>query len=154
LNTAEQFRKDPKAQKKPKTPPSGNTILSIFGRWLFEAVLADKPGLEEGTSLALATLCKIFARDRGTFLSVHLASFYSCLEKTLLKDINDKVLSTALLNSRGIFVRELQGSFSLLPHYFHAFSRVWRENGPEPNIRSACIDILATLVREGAFAFD
>eukprot|EP01122_Echinamoeba_exundans_P014768 TRINITY_DN6753_c0_g1_i2.p1 TRINITY_DN6753_c0_g1~~TRINITY_DN6753_c0_g1_i2.p1 ORF type:complete len:1091 (-),score=190.34 TRINITY_DN6753_c0_g1_i2:1420-4692(-) len=146
LNTAEQVRKDPKALKKPKTPPSGNTILSIFGRWLFEAVLSDKPGLEEGTSLALATLCRIFTRDRGTFLSVHLASFYSCLEKTLLKDINDKVLSTALLNSRGLFVRELQGSFCLLPHYFHAFSRVWRENGPEPNIRSACIDILATLI--------
>lgn len=114
---------------------------------MFEAVLQDKAGLEEGTSVALATLLRIFTRDRGTFLSVHLASFYSCLEKILLKDINDKVLSTALLNSRGLFVRELQGSFTLLPHYFHAFSRVWRENGPEPNIRSACIDILATLVR-------
>jgi hypothetical protein len=101
-------------------------LLAIFGRWLFEAVMADRPGYEDGTSIALATLCKIFTKAiEPAFLSIHLASFFNCLAKVLQKDITDKVLSTLLLNCRTLFVRELPGCHTVLPYFFHAFSRVW-----------------------------
>jgi len=127
--------------------PSGNTILRIFGDWLFEAVLLDRSGFEEGTALACATLCKIYCSsgDRK-FLPSYLSTFANCLTKVLSKDINDKVLTAALLNCRTLFIQQLEGLNLLIPHFIYAISRVWSKDGPEANVRGACIDIISTIL--------
>mmetsp|Transcript_9483 Transcript_9483/g.18900 ORF Transcript_9483/g.18900 Transcript_9483/m.18900 type:complete len:83 (+) Transcript_9483:3-251(+) len=37
-------------------PPTGNTILHIFGSWLFDAIHMNRNGFDEGTALATKTL--------------------------------------------------------------------------------------------------
>ena len=122
-------------------------MLAIFGRWLFEAVMTDTPGMEAGTAIACSTLCKIFLRQEPEeFLQVHLASFYVCLSKILVKPINDKVIVAALRSTKKIFSFELKGSYVLVPYYFVAFSTTWSSNMLDPSVRSAVIDIIGTLI--------
>ena len=42
------------------TPPSTNTILDIYGAWLFDAAIQKKEGYEAGRALALECLGLIF----------------------------------------------------------------------------------------------
>jgi hypothetical protein len=34
----------------------------------------------------------------------------------------------------------------LIPHFIYAISRVWSKDGPEANVRGACIDIISTIL--------
>jgi hypothetical protein len=40
-------RKSGKAERQELKPPEGNTILHIFGSWLFDAVMQRRDGFEE-----------------------------------------------------------------------------------------------------------
>eukprot|EP00029_Vermamoeba_vermiformis_P002037 TRINITY_DN1236_c0_g1_i1.p1 TRINITY_DN1236_c0_g1~~TRINITY_DN1236_c0_g1_i1.p1 ORF type:complete len:1308 (-),score=371.16 TRINITY_DN1236_c0_g1_i1:111-4034(-) len=130
-----------------KTPPSGNTLIQLLGKWLFDAVLEDRPGFEEGTSLAASSLCKIFcfSLDRR-FSPTYLSLFCFSLNKILQKDISDKVLISVLVNTRQLFTQQLEGINVLIPAFLYAFSRVWTKTGPEANVRGACIDIMSTII--------
>mmetsp|Transcript_21996 Transcript_21996/g.32691 ORF Transcript_21996/g.32691 Transcript_21996/m.32691 type:complete len:1192 (-) Transcript_21996:26-3601(-) len=133
-------------------PPNGNTILHIFGEWLFEAVQRNRPSFEEGTALALKILSCIFIeRVRTTiFLPIYLARFYHCLQSVLLKD--GRVLMSALLNTTNLFSRQFEGSQVLYPFYLYAISRIFSKkiNNFTPHqpqtIHQACLQTLSTIV--------
>jgi len=81
---------------------------------------------EEGTSLAVSSLCKIFcfSLDRR-FSPTYLSLFCFSLNKILQKDISDKVLISILVNTRQLFTQQIEGINVLIPAYLFAFSRVW-----------------------------
>lgn len=143
---ADKGQLDPQLKETKKKIPNSNTILAIFGRWLFESVMIDKAGFEDGTSTSCRVLCKIFSRAGDDILTLHLANFYGALSKVLTKNINDKVIMTALIGMKHLFTKELKGSYVLIPYFFTALSQVWREGGPSSNIRSTCIDFMSTLL--------
>ena len=65
-------------------PPDGNTILSIFGDFLFRAIHSYQPGFERGKEEALASLCSLFASRADTvFKKFYLNSFYQGIEEVL-----------------------------------------------------------------------
>jgi hypothetical protein len=67
----------------------GNTILKMYGNWLFDASLVDLPGLsynnyrcDEGRAIALGCLCNIFSRyQKNCFLKSYLQTFYQVIIK-------------------------------------------------------------------------
>ena len=76
------FFSPPPPQPPSVLPPNGNTILHIFGKWLFEAIQLNRRGFEEGTSLAIKTLSGIFSeRTKAVFLNTYLASYYRSLQE-------------------------------------------------------------------------
>lgn len=81
---------------------------------------------EEGTSLAVSSLCKIFCYsiDRR-FSPTYLSLFCFSLNKMLQKDISDKVLISILVNTRQLFTQQIEGINVLIPAFLYAFSRVW-----------------------------
>jgi len=141
-----------KAARGAPLPPDGNTILHIFGAWLFNAVRLDRPGFEEGTALAIKIMCSIFCtRFTTKFLSVYLASFYGCLQDILQKD--GRVLISAILHCVDFFCFELQGCRILVPHFLHAINRVllgktgaFEHIAPLEKVRRACLHILSTII--------
>lgn len=140
---------DPRASK--QKLPNGNTILALVGRWLFNSLLADKAGFEDGNSIAAATVCKLFCRTPATpneapFQKEHLAAFYAVLSRILIKPHNDKVLLTVLLSTKNIFLREYPGSDLTIPNFLYAGASLWREPGTDPKVRASFIELISSLV--------
>jgi hypothetical protein len=140
---------DPKASK--QKLPNGNSILALVGRWLFNSLLMDKAGFEDGNSIAAATLCKLFCRPPATtseppFQREHLASFYAVLSRILIKTHTDKVLLTVLLSTKNLFLREYPGSDLLIPNFLYAGASLWRETGTDPKVRASFIELVSSLV--------
>eukprot|EP01103_Thecamoeba_quadrilineata_P017024 TRINITY_DN5886_c0_g2_i1.p1 TRINITY_DN5886_c0_g2~~TRINITY_DN5886_c0_g2_i1.p1 ORF type:complete len:347 (+),score=61.88 TRINITY_DN5886_c0_g2_i1:29-1069(+) len=138
--------------EKPKVMATeGNTLLHVYGHWLFEAVQNDKQAFEEGTALALKILCNIFtSRPLTPYLPVYLSSFYSCLTEALKKD--GRVMISAVMNSQRLFQCELQGLRTLVPSFVYAIARILQkkvENYDKieavKRVRKASIKILTSL---------
>eukprot|EP01124_Arcella_intermedia_P030525 TRINITY_DN6704_c0_g1_i7.p1 TRINITY_DN6704_c0_g1~~TRINITY_DN6704_c0_g1_i7.p1 ORF type:complete len:791 (+),score=200.01 TRINITY_DN6704_c0_g1_i7:516-2888(+) len=129
-------------------PPTANKVLDVLGKWLFEAVLIDRPNFEDGTSIATSTLCKIFC-ELVNVEPIHpryLATFYTCIGKILLKKGSSfgKVITSLFNNSKRIFTRELPGVNTLIPHYLYAIAKAWSE-GPAGGVGLACAEILLSV---------
>ena len=61
---------------------SGNTLLKMYGEWLFDGAMNLIPGYEEGRSVAVGSLCRIFSKPQQTqFKDNYLAAFYRCIMK-------------------------------------------------------------------------
>lgn len=139
------------ASKKRVLPPDGNTILHIFGQWLFEALQLDRPGFDEGTALAIKILCNILCtRNTSKFLPVYLGSFYSSMAEILQKE--GRVLISAIMNCQSFFDYEIEGSRVLVPYFIYAIGRIITKKVPNfehiqrgEAVRKACMKILGTL---------
>jgi len=131
-------------------PPDGNTILHVFGKWLFEAIQLSRQGFDEGTALAIKVVSNIFNSKRETkFVNTYLASYYRSLQEVLIRD--GKTLIAAILYSRDIFSRQMEGSRILVQYYIYAITRIVVGNlSSEPffvskGVRSACCTILGQI---------
>ena len=132
-------------------PPNGNTILHIFGSWLYDCIHLDRSGFEEGTALAVKILCHIMISKESTnFLPIYISSFYSCLQNALNKE--GRVLVAALASSTAIFSKTILGIRCLVPYYVMAIQKVLSgrvsSEGimPPEAFRKSCIQIFSTIV--------
>lgn len=65
-------------------PPDGNTILHVFGQWLFEAILGGQDSFDEGIALAIKILLMIFTtKHRTDFLPTYLARFCLAIQSVI-----------------------------------------------------------------------
>ncbi|KAL6061280.1 Ral GTPase-activating protein subunit alpha-1 [Balamuthia mandrillaris] len=132
--------------------PSGNTILHIFGAWLFHAIKHKHEGFEEGQALAVKALCNIFHKRKDTeYPTIYLSRFFECLHKVLQQD--GRVLISAIVHSAPLFSHELPGFRSLIPAYIYALNRIllrktsnYEHFASQEDVRKACIRILAQIL--------
>ncbi|KAJ3070356.1 hypothetical protein HDU98_006622, partial [Podochytrium sp. JEL0797] len=107
--------------------PDGNTLLHMFGHYLFEAVTRKSPEYEDGISEAFGVLCKIFCtpQPRAAFLGTYLARFYSCMS-VALKTGHPQTLTSIIMNCArsDFFMMELAGSRVLVYDFSVALKRV------------------------------
>jgi len=129
-------------------PPNGNTVLHIFGKWLFEAIQLNRRGFEEGTSLAIKTLSGVFTdRQNCVFLNTYLASYYRCLQEILLSD--GRPLVALILNTQNLLTQGMNGSRVLVQHYIYAIFRIINSDKKHlraDNVRRASLQILSLLI--------
>eukprot|EP00842_Homolaphlyctis_polyrhiza_P006533 jgi/Hompol1/6881/HPOL_000570-RA len=102
----------------------GNTILHMFGEWLFNAATMSQQGYEEGRAEALGSLCRIFSKFQraSKFLRVYLERFYSAMMQGLRADILS--LTSIIMNSSDLFAMELEGARILVPSAIMSLYRV------------------------------
>eukprot|EP01116_Phalansterium_solitarium_P011073 TRINITY_DN26680_c0_g1_i1.p1 TRINITY_DN26680_c0_g1~~TRINITY_DN26680_c0_g1_i1.p1 ORF type:complete len:538 (-),score=150.79 TRINITY_DN26680_c0_g1_i1:8-1621(-) len=134
--------------------PDGNTILHIFGGWLFEALKLSRPNFEDGTALAVETMCDLFhVKRHSKFDRLYLASYYDSLADALQKE--GKVMLSCLLHSKHFFADELDGCRVLLPHFIYALSTQLTKSKSGVShfdqVRGACVRILASLLSLPAY---
>lgn len=131
--------------------PSGNTILHVFGWWLFEAAAQSPPEYSEGRAQAFGILCRIFSmpQRREHFLANYLHQFYAVLIKGLQGDLLSLVF--IVVNCEDIFSLGLPGVRILVGPFVAALRRLI----PEPeaslrvslntdDLRRACYKLLCT----------
>ncbi|KAF7730162.1 hypothetical protein EC973_002770 [Apophysomyces ossiformis] len=104
----------------------GNTLLHMFGNYLFDAcstaALADVES-QRGCAEAFGALCKIFCRpQRGQpFLRTYIERFYGALSVGLKCDA---CLPTILMNCTELFSSDLQGVRMLIPEFVTAIKLI------------------------------
>ncbi|XP_068172385.1 ral GTPase-activating protein subunit beta-like isoform X2 [Antennarius striatus] len=122
----------------PRPPPSPirssvDSLLHLFGSWLFDAALIHKQsGLPDrwaaGRAEACGTLCRIFTckKTAEEILSVYLSRFYVTLLQGLQvsPEACPPVLASILLNSTCLFCCDLRGVVMLLPPFLSALENV------------------------------
>ncbi|KAI9093828.1 hypothetical protein DFS34DRAFT_665968 [Phlyctochytrium arcticum] len=106
------------------TVPDGNTLLHMFGGWLFEAVSKMGSEYAEGKAESLGILCRIFCQPqrRRKFIRAYLERFYHSLEQGLRGD--NASLVSVILNSPELFIRDLPGIRLLVPDFVLGLRRV------------------------------
>eukprot|EP00005_Dracoamoeba_jomungandri_P008856 CAMPEP_0174277400 /NCGR_PEP_ID=MMETSP0439-20130205/60910_1 /TAXON_ID=0 /ORGANISM="Stereomyxa ramosa, Strain Chinc5" /LENGTH=1694 /DNA_ID=CAMNT_0015369713 /DNA_START=10 /DNA_END=5094 /DNA_ORIENTATION=+ len=118
-------------------PPSGNTILKIFGDWLFGATRLTEKGFTSGGAIAVRTLCAIFdSRVSEDWDVVFLTRFYSCIKSVLMSDDHELLVSVLMHSSHLILQGDNFPGFNmLLPYYVYAINKIllMRITSEKPN---------------------
>jgi len=136
---------------KAPNPPRGNTILQLFGSWLFRAVIIKKKEtFDKGVAVAIETLCSVF-QARKDFSINYLACFYRGIEETLQR--NNFLIGTVIIHCQALFQHELPGCRLLLPAFVKAISTVLSCGVDKPlfgvqsmtGLRAASIKLLSFL---------
>jgi hypothetical protein len=135
--------------------PDGNTLLNMFGTYLFDAtskaVIADQES-QRGCAESFATLCKIFCKPqkREPFLRTYIERFYAALAVGLK---SDACLPTILLSCTELFATDLEGVRMLVPDFISAIKMVLpklrfecRTNVSIDNLRLAAIKVTSTIM--------
>ncbi|KAI8842536.1 hypothetical protein BC829DRAFT_446414 [Chytridium lagenaria] len=135
------------------SPPDGNTILHMFGDWLFKAILRPSLKYEEGISQAYAIICRIFSKPqrRQPFDRPHLDRFYNALKVGLKSD--SQSLTSIIMNSENLFSLDLEGIRLLIPNMVIALRRVLPKlerdfilNYPVDELRRAAFRIIGCVM--------
>jgi len=112
-----------KKRKVRNLPPDGNTILHVFGQWLFEAIQFGPEHFDEGTALALKILINIITtKNRTRYLPTYMARFCVSLQQALIKD--GRLLIAAINNGSNLLPFEIKGTRSLIPAFVYAVHRI------------------------------
>jgi hypothetical protein len=95
--------------------PDGNTILHMFGAWLFDTTTLK--GYDMAKAEAYGILCRIFCapQRRSRFLKKYLERFYEAIAEGLKS--HSYTVTTIILNSPNLFALELEGVRILMPHF-------------------------------------
>ncbi|KAI7899745.1 uncharacterized protein BX663DRAFT_532705 [Cokeromyces recurvatus] len=153
LNSSNSSNADGKRDN-PNTP-DGNTILHMFGTYLFDAASKALNANQEqqcGCAEAFATLCKIFCKPqrREPFLRTYIERFYAAL---IIGLKSDACLPTILLSCTDLFTTDLEGIRMLVPNFISAIRMVLpklrfvcKTNVSIDNLRLAAIKVLSTIM--------
>ncbi|ORE10052.1 hypothetical protein BCV72DRAFT_247745 [Rhizopus microsporus var. microsporus] len=139
------------------TPSSsdGNTLLHMFGTYLFDAASrASSPSLDteslRGCAEAFVTLCAIFCQPqrRQPFLRTYIEKFYAAL---LVGVQSHACLPTILLSCTELFAADLEGVRILVPEFIKAIKMVLPKlriecKVPVDQLRWAAIKVLSTVM--------
>ncbi|KAJ6250437.1 hypothetical protein M0813_16056 [Anaeramoeba flamelloides] len=135
--------------------PSGNTILNIFGNWLFEAVSDRHKNYDQGIECAYSTLCQIFMSPQiEPFLFKYLTRFYQALIYAFTNPRTRGICISAIFcHTTQIFTSNLVGVHSLLPYYLHYLHQFLVKNEyfegsifSNEILRRSCAKILITIL--------
>ncbi|KAK3811955.1 MAG: hypothetical protein J3Q66DRAFT_286574 [Benniella sp.] len=100
------------------TSPDGNTIMHMFGAWLFEnANSYPVDGYNDAQASAFGVLCRIFSKPQPSsrpFLRIYTERFYEALSIGLRCETS---LPTILTHSAELFTSELEGVRMMVPDF-------------------------------------
>lgn len=148
---------DPASAPIEKLFPDGNTLLALFGRWLFDAASMTSAEHVESCAHAIGILCRLFSKQqfRGAFEPGYLHQFYQALQ-TALQHPSPLVTVFICINSEELLTSRLPGLRVLAPPFLEALCRlVPRPQVPlqlnirMEDLRRACYKLLFTLLAYG-----
>lgn len=137
--------------------PDSNTILFLFGKWLFSSVNMQKPECIDGRAQAFGVLCRVFCRYQKyhPIKPIYLHQFYTSLNEALTNPKTDLlVIIFIIVNGEDIFVHGLPGARLLQSSFIKAIRRIIPKiNDFNPakivinmvDLRKSCYKLLSTI---------
>ncbi|KAI8914720.1 hypothetical protein DFJ77DRAFT_31173 [Powellomyces hirtus] len=135
--------------------PDGNTLLHMFGGWLYEATTKVPLEFADGKAEALGILCRIFCQPqrRQPFQTTYLERFYTAIKEGLRSD--HQSLTSIIQNSTTLFTQRLLGVRLLAPDFVIALKRILsvspapppqQPTATTPELRRAAYKVVACLL--------
>ena len=90
--------------------PSANSLLTIFGDWLFFHAVAHDSFSEFGNAVAVGAFCKIICKAQGPVHQTYLNKFYKTLIEYFHKDLNPLIIGFIISNSQNLFSLDHRGA--------------------------------------------
>lgn len=133
--------------------PDGNTLLAVYGRWLFEAAALQGPDQVECAAYATGILCRLFSKPqhRVPFHSGYLHQFYRTIS-TALANPNLLMVVFVVVNAEELLAARLPGVRVLAMPFLAAIRRIVPQCEPAAlnvrmeDLRRACFKLLGTLL--------
>ncbi|CAG8478444.1 10073_t:CDS:10 [Diversispora eburnea] len=134
--------------------PDGNTILHMFGTWLFQACTLKRNdiGYQLGRAEAFGILCRIFClpQRREKFSRKYITQFYFALMEGLR---TDSCLSIILMNTSNLFAIDLEGIRMMVPDFVVGIKMIlpklapgFKTDLPIEELRLAAIKVASTIM--------
>jgi hypothetical protein len=130
--------------------PRGNTLLSIYGPWLFDICRLNVPKLLTTKAECYAVLCRLFCiRFDQPFERSFLSIFYIALHQGLCYG-HPAVQQAIIRNSESIFCVDLPGVSILIPDFVEVcFKVIKNSDDADPSLRKSSMTILYSLIPLG-----
>ena len=124
--------------------PSINSILDVFGTWLFYHAQVVPAYDAFGKSEVISVLCRLFAKAQGPAKKEYLSIFYSILLESIAHG-DQRVIGEMLKNSTELIATDMIGvDFILRPDgYIQHLALYLEDKDTEMCIRYPCYKILA-----------
>ncbi|KAJ3442917.1 hypothetical protein M0812_12669 [Anaeramoeba flamelloides] len=138
-----------------RDPPDGNSILKMFGKWIFEAVEKNRSSFEKGTAVAYKILCNIFcAHQKRPFLDDYINEFFMSIILAFENEIDfGSSIGAILQNTENIFTTNLEGLYILIPYYLKIINKILTNDQTtftatisNEELRKSSIKIIKTLI--------
>lgn len=134
--------------------PDGNTILHMFGPWLFQACTMKRheAGYQSGRAEAFGILCRIFClpQRREKFSRKYITQFYFALTEGLR---TDSCLPVILMNASTLFATDLEGIRMMVPDFVAGIKMIlpklapgFKTDLPLDDLRLAAIKVASTIM--------
>ncbi|CAG8471515.1 1328_t:CDS:2 [Acaulospora colombiana] len=134
--------------------PDGNTILHMFGPWLFQACTMNRndPGYQIGRAESFGILCRIFClpQRREKFSRDYITQFYFTLTEGLR---TDSCLPIILMHTSNLFATDLEGVRMMVPDFVVGIKMVlpklasgFKTDYPLEDLRLAAIRVASTIM--------
>jgi hypothetical protein len=99
-------------------PPEGNTLIHIFGEWLFEAALRSDEAFVDGRCVAVGALCKVFCHRWVLPIETQsLTAFYEVIASAISSSSPQKVIRAAIVHCANFFTFWNRGCASLVVRF-------------------------------------
>lgn len=137
-----------KAEKCRIPVPRVNSILELFGNWLFSYANCDFVYCEKGRAKALAALCRIFSSDLGPVNTEYAGKFYKTIQNTMKAGISHIIIKNILKNSTQLLSANLPGIRILIDkdYILKPISLQLFDKKSDPKLRNYCYDIISSFV--------
>ena len=126
--------------------PSANSLLKIFGEWLFFHALTQDNFSEIGNANAIGALCRIICKSQGPINQLYLIKFYKTLKDCFAKECS-LILVYIINNSPNLFGLNHRGVKILA--YDQKFLNSVKALLSDPSniaVKEPCCIILSTIV--------
>ena len=137
--------------------PSINTLIRVYGNWLFSAVSRKDEPSEEGRAQAMATLCRIFVQPQSKepVNTSYLHRFYEAYLEGLSGDLT--TLISLVISSEALFTLSLPDVHALMRDTLNALHRILPVCEASPTkrvvnhdeLRRSCYRLLGTIFALG-----
>lgn len=124
--------------------PRVNSILGVFGNWLFSYANCDLIYCEKGRAKAIAALCRIFSSDLGPVNTEYAGKFYKTIQNSLKIGVNQITIKNILKHSKGLLAANLPGIRILIDkdYLLKAISLQMFDKKSDNKLRGYCYDII------------
>lgn len=128
--------------------PKVNSILSIFGNWLFSYANCDYLYCEHGRAKAIGVLCRVFSSNLGPVNEEYAGKFYKTISYIMKGGVNSIVIKNIVKYSTSLLCRDIPGVRLLVDkdYLLKAIYAQFNDKRSDQKLRRYCYEIISSFV--------
>ncbi len=136
-----------KAPPQTPNPPDGNSVLELFGEWLFGCIEKKTSDFIDGINVAYGALCRIFSACTGVpFHAFHLSRFYFIVSNVLQQSSSHSIVEEIFMNSQYLFGMDHPGLRALMPVFLEQCKTILLTAGMSDALKRAALTIAGSVM--------